>query len=131
MSNYKYLGTIVTNTGNFKTNEINLKKKGMRASYLISKIALHAKPSSSLKIYEKVVEPILMYNCEVSLAYMPKNWNYDKFKSNMWDVGGEVNKVTLSFLRQLLGVHKKTPNLVILAETGEYPLSINILKLLQ
>ena len=98
----------------------------MRASYLISKIALHAKPSSSLKIYEKVVEPILMYNCEVSLAYMPKNWNYDKFKSNMWDIGGEVNKVTLSFLRQLLGVHKKTPNLAILAETGKYPLSINI-----
>ena len=27
VSNYKYLGTIVTNTGNFKTNEINLKKK--------------------------------------------------------------------------------------------------------
>ena len=27
---YKYLGTTVTNTGNFKLNEINLKKKGLR-----------------------------------------------------------------------------------------------------
>ena len=39
---YKYLGTIVTNTGNFKLKEVNLKKKGLRASYLISKITHHA-----------------------------------------------------------------------------------------
>ena len=116
VSQYKYLGTIVKNTGNFKTNEVNLKKKGLRASYLISKIALHSKPSSSVKIYEKIVEPILMYNCEVSLAYLPKCWTYEKFTKNMWDIGGEVNKVTLSFLRQMLGVHKKTPNLAILGE---------------
>ena len=125
-SSYKYLGTIVTNTGNFKTNENNLKKKGLRASFLIAKISQHAKPSSSLKIYEKVVEPILMYNCEVSLAYMPKTWSYEKFKNNMWDVGGDVNKVTLSFLRQTLGVHKKTPNMAILGEMGKYPLSVKI-----
>ena len=90
---YKYLGTIVTNTGNFKLNEVNLKKKGLRASYLISKITHHAKPSTSIKIFEKVVEPILLYNCEVSLAYMPKTWTYDKFKNNMWSIGNEVNKV--------------------------------------
>ena len=123
---YKYLGTIVTNTGNFKTNEINLKKKGLRASFLISKISEHAKPSTSIRIYEKVVEPILMYNCEVSLAYIPKSWTYSKFENNMWDVGGDVNKVTLSFLRQLLGVHKKTSNLALLGETGKYPLSVKI-----
>ena len=120
------MGTIVTNTGNFKTNEINLKKKGLRASFLISKISEHAKPSVSIKIYEKVVEPILMYNCEVSLAYIPKSWTYDKFMNNLWDVGGDVNKVTVSFLRQLLGVHKKTSNLAILGETGKYPLSVKI-----
>ena len=110
---YKYLGSIITNTGNFKLNEQNLKKKGLRASYLISKISLTAKPSTSIKIYEKVVEPILMYSCEVSLAYVPKCWNFERFKSRMWEVGADVNMVTLSFLRQLLGVHKKTPNLAI------------------
>ena len=104
---YKYLGSIITNTGNFNLNEVNLKKKGLRASYLISKICLYSKPSTSIKIFEKVVEPILMYNCEISLAYMPKSWSYEKFKNKMWDRGAEVNKVTLSFLRQLLGVHKK------------------------
>ena len=123
---YKYLGSIITNTGNFKQNEQNLKKKGLRASYLISKISLQAKPSTSIKIYEKVVEPILMYNCEVSLAYAPKCWNFERFKSRMWELGAEVNMVTLSFLRQLLGVHKKTPNLAIMGETGKYPLSLKV-----
>ena len=123
---YKYLGSIITNTGNFKLNELNLKKKGLRASFLISKISFHAKPSTSIKIFEKVVEPILMYNCEVSLAYVPKSWNYEKFKSRMWETGAQVNMVTLSFLRQLLGVHKKTPNLAILGETGKYPLSLKV-----
>ena len=85
-----------------------------------------AKPSTSIKIYEKVVEPILMYNCEVSLAYVPKCWNFERFKSRMWEVGAEVNMVTLNFLRQLLGVHKKTPNLAIMGETGKYPLSLKV-----
>ena len=123
---YKYLGTTITNTGNFKLNEVNLKKKGLRASYLISNISSHAKPSTSIKIFEKVVEPILLYNCEVSLAYFPKTWSYEKFVKNMWDLGSEVNKVVLSFVRQLLGVHKKTTNLATLSETGKYPLSVKI-----
>jgi hypothetical protein len=125
-SYYKYLGTIITNTGSFKMNEVNLKKKGLRAAYLVSKISLQAKPSSSIKIFEKVVEPILMYNFEVSLAYITKSWTYEKFKNEMWDVGSEVNKVILSFLRQTLGVHKKTSNLAIFGETGKYPISVKI-----
>ena len=44
----------------------------------------------------------------------------------MWDLGSEVNKVVLSFVRQLLGVHKKTTNLATLSETGKYPLSVKI-----
>ena len=67
-----------------------------------------------------------MYNCEVSLAYITKSWTYEKFKNEMWDVGSEVNKVILSFLRQTLGVHKKTSNLAIFGETGKYPISVKI-----
>ncbi len=58
---YKYLGTTITNTGSFKLNEVNLKKKGLRAAFIISKnIGMFAAPSSSIKIFEKVVEPILI-----------------------------------------------------------------------
>ena len=124
---YKYLGTIITDTGNFKLNEIHLKKKGLRASFLISKnIGLHAKPSISIGIYEKVVEPILLYNSEITSSFMPNKWDYTKFTDRMWETGKELNKVTLGFLRQTLGVHKKTSNMAILAETGKFPICLTI-----
>ena len=124
---YKYLGTIITDTGNFKANEVNLKKKGLRASYIILKnIGMFSKPSTSIHIFEKIVEPILTYNSEVAMAYFPLSWDQDKFTENMWDIGIEPNKVILSFLRQILGVHKKTSNIAILSETGKYPISIKI-----
>ena len=37
-----------------------------------------------------------------------------------------MNKANLSFLRQILGVHKKTTNIALLAETGKLPLCIKI-----
>ena len=119
--NYKYLGTIISNTGNFKMNEASLKKKALRASYIIMQnIGTHSKPSTAIHIFEKVIEPILTYNCEIAQAYMPKSWNYSKFKNKIWEQGRELNKVILRFLRQLLGVHKKTTILAIQAETGKY-----------
>ena len=126
---YKYLGTIVTDTGNFKSNEVNLKKKGIRASYIILKnISMFSKPSTSIRIFEKIVEPILTYNSEVSLAYIPIKWDITKFSENLWNIGSEINQVSLSFLRQILGVHKKTCNIAILSETGKYPIAIKIFK---
>ncbi len=124
---YKYLGTTITDTGNFKTNETIMKKKGLRASYIIMKdIGRHTKPSTAISIFEKVVEPILTYNCEVTQAYLPKNWDYKKFKGNIFKINKELNRVVLSFLRQVLGVHKKTTNLAIVAETGKLPISMKI-----
>ncbi len=119
---YKYLGTIISNTGNFNLNETNLKKKGLRASYLLTKSLNGAKPSSAIKIFEKIIEPILLYNCEIALAYLPKTWDCSKFGIDIWDHGKEINKVTMSFLRQLLGVHKKTSNIGIMSETGKHPI---------
>ena len=46
----------------------------------------------------------------------------------MWDIGKELNKVVLGFLRQILGVHKKTTSVAILSETGKFPIALKILK---
>ena len=124
---YKYLGTIMTSTGNFKLNEINLKKKGLRASFVISKnLGEYAKPSTTIRLFEKIIEPILLYNCEITGACIPKTWNYEKFTKNMWEIGKELNTVIMGFLRQILGVHKKTTNIAILSETGKLPIAIKI-----
>ena len=108
-------------------NQNFVKNKGLRAAYIIlSNIATSSKASTSIKIFEKVVEPILLYNCEVTEAFLPDKWNYEKFLSKMWDSCGELNMVILSFLRQILGVHKKTTNLGLLAETGKFPICLKI-----
>ena len=54
------------------------------------------------------------------------SWKYDKFVKEMWDIGKETNKVVLGFLKQLLGVNKKTTNIAIHAETGKHPISLKI-----
>ena len=115
---YKYLGTTMTNTGTFKLNEVNLKKKGLRANFLLTRSIDRAKPSTAIKLFEKMVEPILTYNSEVTLAFLPKSWDYSKFILNMWEHGTEINKVCMNFLRQILGVHKKTSNIALMTETG-------------
>ncbi len=69
---FKYLGNIITSTGNFKQNDKYLKLKGQRASYQIMKlIGKYIKPCNSINLFEKIIEPILLYNCEITTAYMP------------------------------------------------------------
>ena len=85
---YKYLGTVINNSGSFRQNELYLKKKGVRASFsLLKNIGLNMKPSSSVKLFEKLIQPILLYNSEVTLAFTPVTWNYKKFTDKMWDQG--------------------------------------------
>ena len=126
---FKYLGTIIEKSGNFKQNDIFLKNKGLRASFSIIKcLATNTgmKISSLINIFEKVVEPILLYNCEITQAFLPNNWSYDKFNKNIWNKGDQISKVMNSFLRQILGVGKTTSNWGIITETGKYPIILKV-----
>ena len=124
MNEYKYLGTIRKKTGNFKQNNIFLKRRGMRASFtLIDSLGTNIKLSS---LFENVVEPILLYNCEITLAFLPINWTYSKFKDNIWIQDDQIGKVVNSFIRQILGVCKTTSTWEILTETGKYYIDENI-----
>ena len=104
---FKYLGNIIDKSGNFKQNDVLLKKKGLRASFSLIKSLGNMKTSSLIKIFEKVVEPILLYNCEITQAFLPNTLSYTDFQKNMWKNENQINKVTNSFLRQILGVGKK------------------------
>ena len=84
------------------------------------------KPSSLIKIFEKVVEPILLYNCEITQAFLPSKWSYIDFKDNIWKNENQINQVIRSFLRQILGVGKKTSTWVITTETGKYPIVLKV-----
>ena len=123
---YKYLGTMISRTGSFKLNHAYLKNKGLKARYAITRnIGLDCKASTIMKLFQKMVEPILLYNCEVAQACIPNSWNEEKFKIKMWE-DREIDKVTKGLIRQILGISKKTTNMGIRAELGKYPLSLNI-----
>ena len=124
---YKYLGTIIDRNGSFDANIKYLKAKGLRARYLVTKtIGSDGKPSTIIKIFEKMVEPILMYNCEIGLVKMPKNTTWEKFEKNMWTYSSDIDKVTYGLLRQTLGLQKKTTRLGMLAEVGKHPLCMRM-----
>ena len=124
---YKYLGSIISRNGSFKSNTAYLRGKGLRARYLVTKtIGFDIKPLTGIKIFEKMVEPILLYNCEVSQASLPENMDLQKFERDMWKHSEDLEKVVYGFLRQTLGIHKKTTRSGILAEVGKYPLCIKI-----
>ena len=126
VQSYKYLGTIVNRTGNFKLNEIYLKNKGLKARFAITRsIGVDCKASTLIRLFQRMVEPILLYNCEVAQACIPISWDIEKFKKRMWE-DKEIDKVVKGFLRQVLGISKKTTISGIRAETGKYPLSLNI-----
>ena len=46
---FKYLGNILTSTGNFNQNDKYLKLKGQRASYQVMKTGAYMKPLDFLK----------------------------------------------------------------------------------
>ena len=126
VKSYKYLGTMVSRTGTFKLNDVYLKNKGLKARYAITRsIGIDCKVSTLIRLFERMVEPILLYNCEVAQACIPSTWNLDKFRDKMWE-DREMDKVVKGFLRQILGINKKTTIRGIRAETGKFPLSLNI-----
>ena len=69
-------------------------------------LGAYIKPSKSIRLFEKVIEPILLYNCEITKAYITHKWTYENFISNMWGKK-YINKVLENYIRQLLGVGKK------------------------
>ena len=124
---YKYLGTIISRNGTFNINSQYLKGKGLRARFLVTKtIGMGCKANTIIKIFEKMVEPILLYNCEIVQMCMPKNITFEKFENRMWNSSSAIDNVVYGLLRQVLSLQKKTPNLGMLAEVGKHPLCTNI-----
>ena len=127
VNQFRYLGNIISNTGNFKQNDKYLKLKGQRASYQLMKlVGRYMKPSNNISLFEKIIEPILLYNCEITTAYIPKKWNFENFIENMWNTKFEINKVLNNYIRQILGVDKKTSKNGILSECGKFPLCLKV-----
>ena len=61
-----------------------------------------------IKFFDSLVQPILIYGCEI--------WGFHK--------AGDIERVHVKFLKQILGVRRQTSDIAVYGEVGRVPLSI-------
>ena len=111
---YKYLGFLVTPSGEITTGLKDLKDRALRAFAKMKKkqgLLFRKYPHITMKLFKALVEPILLYASDFwGILKLPKN--------------NPIENVHLSFCKQLLGVQKQTTNIGVLLELGQVPLNI-------
>ena len=124
---YKYLGFLVTPSGEVNTGIRDLKSRALYAlSQLRKKMGNHfrEKVGISLYLFDTLIKPIILYCSDFwGILRISK-----KDPSNLLRRDGIIELVQMKFLKQLLGVQTQTPNLGVLLETGRVPLITFALK---
>ena len=115
---YKYLGFMMTPSGEISTGLKDLKDRASRAlmsmKYKLGPLFKN-KPLISSKLFYSLVKPILLYASDF--------WGILKLPQN-----NPIENLHLSFCKQLLGVQKQTTNIGVLLELGQVPLTIDAIK---
>ena len=111
---YKYLGFMVTPSGEIQSGLNDLKDRAQRAFFNVkSKLGplFQKHPNITLKLFDTLIKPILLYCSDFwGILNLPKN--------------NPIEILQNSIYKQLLGVQKQTTTLGILLELGQIPLSI-------
>ena len=120
---FKYLGfTLSAKNCQFQPTIDDLGIKATRALFAIrKKMKLSKLPAKlAIKIFNSQIVPILLYGSEVWGPYMDVNfYTWDKTK---------IEQTQTQFLKQVLGCHITTSNIMARAETGCRPLLNQIIK---
>ena len=115
---YKYLGFLVTPSGEINSGLKDLKDRALRAFMKIrNKFGPFFRkcPLVSIKLFDTLVKPILLYGSDF--------WGILKLPQN-----NPIENVYQSCLKQILGVRKQTTNVGVLLELGQVPLSLYAIK---
>ena len=116
---YKYLGFIVTPSGEIGTGLKDLRNRAMRGLAKLRKSLgayFRHDVSNTIHLYTYIVRPILLYCCDF--------WGCIKQPRN-----NPIVTFHLMFCKQLLGVRKQTCNDAVLQEIGLLPISLHITKI--
>ena len=115
---YKYLGFIITPSGEITSGLKDLKDRAMRGYQKLKGTLNHHfldKPMISIKLFDSLIKPILLYGSDFwGCLKMPKT--------------NPIEIVQNKFLKDLLGVQKQTTNIGVLLEVGKLPLIIHAKK---
>ena len=119
MKKFTYLGIVFSSGGSFSETFKTLSGQSLKAIYKLQSYLYKFTDISvvhKLELFDKLILPILNYGSEV--------WGYNKADC--------VEKVHLSFCKNILGVRKTTQNSFIYGELGRTPLIykryVNIIK---
>ena len=115
---YKYLGFLVTPSGEINSGLHDLKDRALRALMKIrNKLGIFflRYPSVSLKLFDALVKPILLYASDF--------WGILKLPNN-----NPIEHLHHNCCKQILGVQKQTSNIGVLLELGQVPLSLYAIK---
>lgn len=130
---YKYLGVIFNQTGNFTMAQTHLSKQGNKAAHSLRKTFLNANTqiNTMLHLFDTLVDPIITYGADIWFPYMfmknkNKN-NIDTFFEICMSSECPHEMIHIRFCRFLLGVHKKAMWIPVLGELGRFPLGLRML----
>ena len=116
---YKYLGLIITPSGEIRSALEDLRSRALKA-YMALKNKLGASFRDHLDdtvgIFDSLVKPILLYGSDF--------WGCLKLPKN-----NPIENLHMQFCRQVLGVQKNTTNFGVLLELGRTPLTIEAQRL--
>ena len=118
---YSYLGTIISNNGQFKFNINKLCKKASRVMHtLLGNVNKFYTGNIKILIdlFDKIILPICTYNCEVWGAsfFSSKSWASDFLSKNQCK--NPIDKLQGSLLKHILGVHSGASNWAVESETN-------------
>ena len=116
---YKYLGLVITPSGELGTGMKDLRDRAFRA-FMKIKGDLGSSFSKNvplcLSLFDTLIKPILLYACDF--------WGCLKIKKS-----NPIENFYMRILKQILGVQKQTTNIGVLLELGKFPLAIEAKRL--
>ena len=111
---YKYLGFIITPSGEINSGLKDLKARALKAYYKLKRklgYLFRRYVSTTLFLFDALIKPILLYASDFwGSLKMPKN--------------NPIENVHIKFCKDILGVQKQTTNIGVLLELGEIPITI-------
>ena len=112
VSEFNYLGVLLSKSGNFSMAKKAQVEKATKAMFEVLKRGkIHnLSIQCQLDLFDKIITPILLYGCEV--------WGFSKNEI--------IERVHLRFCKLLLNFKTSTPSYMVYGELGRYPLDIDI-----
>ena len=131
VKSYTYLGVEINTSCTFNSAIKRLCDKATRGYYSIYKefnFYNNTHPKVLLKLFESTITPILLYGCEIwGIFGWKKQTDKDIFKYLM-NPTHCFEKLQAKMCKNILGISKYTPENIVKAELGVYPLMGKIIK---